>query len=352
MMPHTRPHSRRWMVLVLLCTTLAACGEQGGSQGPPGAMEARRFDEAYALVDSLTPEQGDTNPLIRVSGMAFDTRGRLAIADASEGNVKLYDRTGHLLRVIGRKGEGPGEFSQPRFPRFTPDGALYVGDGQLGRVTRFDAEGGVVRVMPYVLIPMMGFDLAGSEVILSGAGDDGRVALFSDTLGTRERWVLEAVRLRAGREPDNPIWKFVTQYWVAVGGDTAYVASTVSDSIWSIPLGADTAIARQLVVPGYVAPTLPAEMPRGVKALMEWQKSFHIAAKIIATDRLVAIPFVQGVLNYGDPMILAVRRDGKRWLALTGGPPIVHAVGDTLVGLLHPDVEPTTLGLFAPTAVR
>jgi len=203
--------------------------------------------------------------------------------------------------------------------------------------------------MTFSVVPMMGFDLAGDGVALTGSGENKSVLLFADSAGSQTRWLLKANRMRPGIEPDNPTWKFLTQYWLAVGGDTAYITTTLSDSIWSVPLDDDTVLSSAIRVPGYLPPTPAHEMPKGAKALIEWQKTFHIAAKVIATRDVVAVPFVQGVLNYGDPMILALRQRGRSWVALTGAPPIIQARGDTLIALLHPQEDATTLGLFVPS---
>jgi hypothetical protein len=342
--------ARRGLLSAACVSTLAACGKSTETAGgaPSVPMALQEFTGAYRLVDSIRLAQHDSSPVVRVSGLDLDDFGRLAVADASEGNVKLFDRAGRLLRILGRKGEGPGEFSQPRFPRFTRDGGLYVGDGQLGRVLRFDSSGSFLRQSSYNLIPTMGFDLAGNGVALTGSGDQQKALLLGDTAGTRATWLLDIVRLRPRDQPDHPAWKFLSQYWLGVGGDSAYVVTTLSDSVWSVALGGDSIVSYRLEVPGYVAPTPAHEMPRGVKQMMEWQKTFHVAAKVIATPEVVAVPFVQGVLNYGDPMILALRPRGGAWVALAGAPPILHARGDTLIGLLHPDEDPPTLGLFVP----
>lgn len=334
----------------LACALLGcATGDQAAVDT---ALEQRAFASAYRLVDSIPLAQSDSAPVVRVSGIAFDDRGTLAVGDASEGNVKIFNRAGTLMRVIGRKGEGPAEFSQPRFPRFTPDGGLFVGDGQLGRVSRFDSSGAFVRVMTLGVVPMMGFDRSGATFVMTGLGDSGRIVLLGDSAGGGLHWTLDAERLRPSTDPDNAMWKFVTQYWLGVAGDTAFVVMTLSDSIWMIPLHGDTIRSRSLRVPGYIAPRLPGSAPSGAKGLMDWQKTFHIAAKVIATPDVIAVPFVQGVLNYGDPMILAVRRRGHEWIALTGAPPIVQAHGDTLVSLLHPLEDATTLGLYVPAAIE
>lgn len=70
-----------------------------------------------------------------ISGLAFDARGRLFVTDFQEPRVVVLDSTGRVLGVIGRKGEGPGEFIAPTGPVIGPDGALYVRN--LTRVSRF-----------------------------------------------------------------------------------------------------------------------------------------------------------------------------------------------------------------------
>jgi hypothetical protein len=323
-------------------------GDRPDTQSGPQPMARHAFDSAYVLVDTIPLAQNDSAPLVRVSGMDLDDHGRIAIADVSEGNVKIYARSGRLLRIIGRKGDGPGEFSQPRYPRFTSDGGLYVGDGQLGRVTRFDSAGTLVRVISYSVIPTMGFELTPNGVALTGAGDSARALMFGDTVGGSSTWLLELSRLRPRDQPDNPNWEYLSQYWLGVDRDSAYVATTLSDSIWSVPLGGTTIRSYRLNVPGYLAPHAVVQVPKGPRGVMEWQKSFHIAAKVIANHDLLAIPFVEGVLTYGDPMILALRPRGRPWVALTGGPPILDARADTLIALLHPGEDPPTLGLYVP----
>lgn len=344
----------RRLAVALLVGILTGCRESGQIAGANAtvSMQQVAFADSYRLVDSIRLAQPDSAPLVRISGLAFDQSGRIAVADASEGKVRLYDRFGRLLRTLGRKGEGPGEFSQPRFPRFTPDGGLYIGDGQAGRVSRFDSAGSFTRVFSKPVIPIMGFELTPTGFALTGSGDGEQVLLRGDSTGGSERWLLDSRRLRPRADPDSPAWRFVTQYWLASGADSLFVVTTVSDSIWSIPLDGDTIIATRLDVPGYIQPQAAQELPRGAKGISEWQKTFHIAAKVIATDDILAVPFVQGILNYGDPMILAIRHRGRPWVAITGAPPIIHALGDTLVGLLHPDEDPPTLGLFVPAEAR
>jgi hypothetical protein len=89
-----------------------------------------------------------------------------------------------------------------------------------------------------------------------------------------------------------------------------------------------------------------------VRALTEWRKGFHIAGKVIASSTTIAVPYVRGVLNFGDPMILLVRRPHSQWYALTGAPPVIHAWGDTLVAIINPGDAQPHLGLYRPVEGR
>jgi hypothetical protein len=54
------------------------------------------------------------------------------------------------------------------------------------------------------------------------------------------------------------------------------------------------------------------------------------------------------VLNYGDPLILAVRTADSAWRAFDQAPPPVFVSGDTVFTLLHTQESPRmVLGLHA-----
>ena len=79
--------------------------------------------------------------LVRPVGIARDSvRGRLFVADSQAHDVKVFTDDGTLLEIIGRRGEGAGEFNGPTYVAWAND-RLLVTDTLNSRVQVFDAEG-------------------------------------------------------------------------------------------------------------------------------------------------------------------------------------------------------------------
>jgi DNA-binding beta-propeller fold protein YncE len=86
--------------------------------------------------------------LKRPTGLARDAaRGWLYVADTYAHDIKVFDDAGTLLRVIGQRGEGAGEFNYPSHLAFVQD-ELYVTDTLNSRIQIFGPEGGApLRVL-------------------------------------------------------------------------------------------------------------------------------------------------------------------------------------------------------------
>ncbi len=127
------------MIIALLALT--ACDDGGpGRTIVPTEMP---FAEMFRLVRVVTPEQSPESPIALISGARWDG-DRIAIADVSEGNAKLFDSDGSLIATMGRSGEGPGEFTSARHIDFL-DGRLLVAGGQGGRVSVWTGGGELDR---------------------------------------------------------------------------------------------------------------------------------------------------------------------------------------------------------------
>lgn len=78
-----------------------------------------------------------------VTGVVVDPSGVLFIADARPSEVRRFDRNGEFLGVVGREGEGPGEYRQIHGITLLPDGQLALWDHN--RISVFDSAGAFVR---------------------------------------------------------------------------------------------------------------------------------------------------------------------------------------------------------------
>ena len=79
------------------------------------------------------------------SGATTLADGRVVTADSWTGRLEFFDRSGRLLKSVGRKGTGPGEYSTP-FVLGRCDGEnIYVRDGGLSRVSVVDTSGSFLR---------------------------------------------------------------------------------------------------------------------------------------------------------------------------------------------------------------
>ena len=333
--------------LALPLLLLAAC-----DAGPPSRViepEARPFGEMFRLVRVITPEQSAESPIVRISGGAWDGN-RFAIADVSEANAKLFSIDGSRFATVGRSGEGPGEFMAARYPALA-DGRMLVADGALGRVSVWTENGELEReiqveagyVSDFALLPDGRLVFSGSGFGTPGAA----LGVFADDGTALAQGLFTTTVLPRDADPEAP-WDNMRQALFAVAKDTAWAVSTISDSLWAVPLAAETlgADAYRLSIPGYVAPAAPQQPLRSLQDLSDWGNSFHGAAAPVASSGLLAFPFVQGVLNYGDPTILVVRdRDGD-WYALSDPPPVIAAFADQLLAIHNPLEDPVELAVY------
>ncbi len=106
--------------------------------------------------------------LQRPTGLARDPQRRqLYVADTYAHDIKVFDENGSLLRTLGRRGNGEGEFNFPSHLAWA-QGELYVTDTMNHRVQVFDAEGKLRR-------PPLGQPgaVVGNFVRPKGVGVDG-----------------------------------------------------------------------------------------------------------------------------------------------------------------------------------
>lgn len=98
-------------------------------------------DRSVTFEEDLSIGGEDYEMLSRPMNLVVDKEGHIFIADNQDQSIKVFGPDGEFIRSIGRKGEGPGEFSYVGYQAFIPDGRLLVMDAMASRLSLFDAEG-------------------------------------------------------------------------------------------------------------------------------------------------------------------------------------------------------------------
>ena len=178
-------------------------------------------------------------------------------SDSSEIDAGAAD--GRLRRVLGRRGDGPGEFQLPVSARRTLDGSVAVVDFMAGRFAFFPPAGGEGAAAQMVDSPVQGImdirHLEGDRYLLAGldrTGDPGRfLHLWDRTTGRVERSFLPMGVPEASRP-------WASSY-------PAVATATEANAIWAVWALSDT--AYQFGQDGSLRRRIPLPLPRPIESL-------------------------------------------------------------------------------------
>lgn len=133
-------------------------GENGEPLPSPVGLAAGLGGEVYVTDSRLAAlyiiERGDTEAtrvplealLSQPTGVALDRpSGRIYLVDTGSHEIKIFARDGALLRRIGGRGTGPGQFNYPTMVWMSDAGELLVSDSLNFRTQVFDTEGNFLR---------------------------------------------------------------------------------------------------------------------------------------------------------------------------------------------------------------
>ena len=127
----TTPRRPRFLLLLLPLALLVACGDT-----PDGSASdaAGTLDGPDVIVNAVTEEVftvgsvvGDTwDTFGRVSSVHFDAQANLHIFDSQLDHILVVGPDGSLIRTVGGRGEGPGEFDNVNTAIVGRDGSYTV----------------------------------------------------------------------------------------------------------------------------------------------------------------------------------------------------------------------------------
>ncbi|MXW18110.1 MAG: hypothetical protein F4123_13445 [Gemmatimonadetes bacterium] len=181
--------------------------------------------------EDLSGLANDSAQLIwRVVGLARLPDGRVAVLSSENRQLMLFEPSGELSRIIGRAGEGPGEFTRPERLQFLPPDTLVVWDYHMTSIDYFDTAGTLLkeRSVDYARMREHGIWGEGMRLALSdGSFVSTRAGQKTETeppwsdCSPRRGWFAPVSRTGAfvgePRERESPAREFVLI-------DTAYAA--------------------------------------------------------------------------------------------------------------------------------
>ena len=122
--------------------------ENHAPEHPAGEFWTIDPEPEFVLGGSEKPGElaNDSAQLIwSVVGLARLPDGRIAVLSSENKQLMLFEPSGELSRIIGRAGEGPGEFTRPEELQYLPPDTLVVWDYHMTSIDYFDTAGTLLK---------------------------------------------------------------------------------------------------------------------------------------------------------------------------------------------------------------
>jgi hypothetical protein len=116
-----------------------ACGADYSGRDDIDDLPTLRAAEEQRIGSVDDPDVGFS----RIAGVKVDRDGNLFVLEALDHQIRVYTAGGDLVRRLGRRGSGPGEFDSPPLYGVKGD-TLWTYDSQSGRITIFDRTGRIL----------------------------------------------------------------------------------------------------------------------------------------------------------------------------------------------------------------
>lgn len=192
--------------ILLPIALLAACSDHSErrsaaeTRDSAGVAIVENRGSAETQTFSFSPEplvdiaSAGAEPLVQVIG-AVRLRDRIVVADMGASRLSFHALDGSLVRVVGRRGRGPGEFQLVTWVGALGEDSVAAWDAGLKRFTVFSAAGEAARTMAPA-------GALGFFPTIHGAFSDGTLLMTSGTgagEGRGEPWRDTTTFLRVGR---------------------------------------------------------------------------------------------------------------------------------------------------------
>lgn len=172
------------------------------------------FDSVFELVERVRLEEPDSAPLTGIMDFNVAPDGRFIVVDEGRPQVRIFGPSGNLQRIVGRHGDGPGEFTEPTDAAMDRAGRLYVADDDGSEITRFHSDFTYDTTFP---LPGM----AAYRIDLSGPGSDRLfTVLWNEPTEPNNSFAalmtLNGELIKRIHEVDSLVW--AVPYWQSFAG--------------------------------------------------------------------------------------------------------------------------------------
>ena len=130
--------SWRGALPLMLLQSVACASDQSSTEEHPNSTWTTESEHQFA--DAPERNVFFSRPYARID----PARNRVFVLDAANSQVSVWTDRGSFLFVVGRSGEGPGEFGFPQDMFIDADGSLWVLDNSGVRFTYFRADGQLI----------------------------------------------------------------------------------------------------------------------------------------------------------------------------------------------------------------
>jgi DNA-binding beta-propeller fold protein YncE len=117
------------------------CAEPGGDL----FCSDSKLNQVFRVGEDKTRLFSDRNTLRQPTGMAYHPgTGELWVAETGAHRIAVFTLSGVLVKRIGMRGKGPGQFNYPTFLWIDREGRIYVVDSMNFRIQLLDNEGNYI----------------------------------------------------------------------------------------------------------------------------------------------------------------------------------------------------------------
>lgn len=173
--PRQRPSRSPWLPRMVVAVALGSFTtaaspalaefQESATVRPVRCVTCRILTERWLTIGT----ERDGIELAPVGVLPTDSRGRIYAVAADLAQIPVFSSKGALIKVLGKRGQGPGEFGVIGPVVVGDNDSLFVFDPALRRVTVFTAEYRVARTFAIPLTPDDAHSMGASGFLVSGS---------------------------------------------------------------------------------------------------------------------------------------------------------------------------------------